>query len=643
MIFLIRLCLFASYILISLYAFFGIEHADHWSTIDAINSGHPFCLMDYTSGYLEYVPYSNYLGDHGFELILSALSKLPALSDYQFTGHEVPVISFCILALFNACFLFLPLPNILLICTQIAYIALIFLTDSSMFTGYSNYRGIDWVAPFMSSLFIVSLILDWNAQETKRKYSYIILGSFVGFFALFRQTISFIFQLGLLSIFVGSLFFITKNWKKSFPAFVICKISWAVLGCILFNGLLSFAHSAKHGDGQALYPSLGYVANPYNISWEDENAYVNHILVYDSRELPSHPWAKRMGQLFWDIVKKDPALFFKNIFAKAKKLNEYLLLSKLTDSNQRDICAVTPNQIHKFAYIFSLICIFALCIAMFYRKQQQLQLLFLFFCILGLLFASAAPAILVFPGYYASFLGFLFCMTFIFAPFIFTLLKESKELSCDGAVKKRMGISILALLTMVTGFTLFQAKKNRSEAQTLLSDSDPMQRIKKMGYKYGYLFNRLEKEEQEKILSKLGTSLSDGIFSPKFLFIQEKEDREYCEAHIIAYLSHEWTPPIPKADQGPSATYISLAKGNQNFTNTSFEYKPQSSVFNRITDQSWNGKYIFLTLPVSKEFIENPEKITVSAWEMLHGAEPESIVYKEIGSSPMDQPVESSN
>lgn len=614
--------------------FTKILHSDCYSTtVEAINDGYPFHRVNYESGYLEYIPYYKVLGDHGFGFLLSGISKgfslVPGLNKYEFSGHEVPIISFFVLLILDICLLSLPLPNILLFFSQIAFILSIYFIDGSLFSGYSGYRAIDGIAPLLISLTVALLILD-SPQET-RKRPYIVLGLMAGFLSLFRQTIPFIFQFSLIGILLSSSIFLTKNWKES-PAWqIVRKVGWTFLSFIFVNCMISllctviykcpftFTPPIKHGSGQPLYCSLGYVDNPYNIAWEDDNSTVNHILVYDSAELPPHTWAENLGKIYWQVVKEDPLLFFRNIVAKALKLNEYLLTSKVLPDNTMDICSVSPRKTHLVLYLITIFYIFFLAFTVFIRKANSSQVTFLFLATLVLSITSAAAPILIFPGFYASFLGFLISSACVLLPLFYVLISKKESLILASGVRKRILYSALSLTLLACSFVFIQNQKNRIRASALLADEAPIEKIKSMGYRYGYLFNRLNREEQEQILSKLDCNFnsSSQLFSPKFLSIQEVEGRGYCEAHLIVFLSSAWSAPIPRADQGPVGSYILLSKGNRNFENASFNYFPKSCVFNRLTDAAWNGKYTFLTLPVSKEFLESAETTCISAWEML--------------------------
>lgn len=600
------------------------------AAVESINKGYPFHHLDLSG---KPIPYHKQLIDSGMRFALSSVASLfslwPYLKDYHFKESDIRYISAFIFVLINLGLISIRLPNLFLILSQLSIWLAIFYIDHSLFWGDSNLRGIDGLAPVILAIFTAFLIFD--DPRSKQVGACILFGLICGTLPLFRQTASFIFQSSFLMICISALL-VGRSKMIGKLALTTASFLFVRLGIILICSLVflhkgSLEPTIQHGSGQPLFCGLGFTENPYNIAWEDDNANVNHMLIYDRVEEQNTRWADDLGKIFKDIVIQDPLLVLKNSFKKCVALNSYIFSAKLNSENDCDIVAVSPKKMHLIVYVVSMLSVLGMLLYLFSRKTLKKNSVFVFLAMIAILIASSAGPLLVFPGYYASFIGLLYSLVFLLIP-LFIVLEcgiYPSELIDVEIIRNRAMISGLIISMAIGSYVLYRSIKNNRESHSLLSDSNPIQKIENMGYKYGYLFNRLTKVNQEKIIASIlrnGTGVwrfakGSDLFSPVCVIFNHPTGKKFAEAHLIAYLSDRRIPPLPKADQGPGNSYILLSKGDREFISYQFVYDASSCVYNRITDGNWNGKYTFISFPVTDAFIQDLRGLSVSAWNMI--------------------------
>lgn len=628
--------------------------------IKSINSGKPFYLEGQTideKGLIKsiYVPYYKAYGDYGLPLTVSLIAKtfsyIPFLKDHFFNGRDIIIVYFVLFLLSSIVFLLPKLPLFLTLGSQVALLFSI----TQINWGFPEARSFSGMAVVTCAVLLAALIF---ANENKKlKLTFISLGLMAGWLQLWRQTNSSIFLVTFFFIFIAIFIPIVINFiqvKQSknkfifkmpntfkafsycFITFILIKLFVVLLYSTIYNHKLSFTTFPKHGSGLPLYLSLGYSKNPYNIAWEDDVGTINYRVIYDKDISYDEKFQNDLNKEFRRIVLEDPFLFFQNIFHKSKQLHSYLMKSELTLDNDLDITAVTPKKFHRILYILSSILLSFYIIWFFTNKKVSWEHLTLFIGGLGILLASLAEPLVVFPGYYASTLGLFLAIIFILLPcFLSIQRKNEKEQTIFytniGSTSINMYIMMICLSTASIPiiYSIIRVAINNYNAKQLVSDNNPIETIHKLNYQYGYLFNRLSLNEQTKIIDKLKNikghqnvlcqndyADKESLFSPVCTIIFQPEGKQYTTAHLITYLSKDRNIPFPKSDQGPANSFISISKGTCDLSK-GFLYDHDKCLYQRIPDANWDNKYHFITVTASKKFTENLTKINISPWNMV--------------------------
>lgn len=567
-------------------------------------------------------------------------------ADYLMTEQTGYYVLYLVILLNALLFL---MPNIPLFVSLSSVISLyVVLTKTSschLMTTMSGQECLTWTVSWMSllcSMFLLSVF-----KRSLFNYIYLFfLSLLIGFLPLLRQEcegIPYLMSIAVLFIvliIIGVTYF--SRIESSDRQTYIKKAAGVALAFLILLVVLiaekeifrySYAElydldystmaAPEHGRGTSLYMGLGYVANPYNIVWEDYVGSLHNALYKPEIICNNNLFDDPICQKFWSdqwlkIVMEDPGLLIRNAVAKAGYLHIFLLKQKIDETNRKNFGVGTgASFLFKIIYIYFWIflCIF-LAVVFYFKKEVDYLILFGGFT--GVALGSIIGALTAYPAYPAGAYGVIISSFFVITPGLWLFPMEGPNGAPDsergrGLYDRTRRLLLTLFAVAVLGILLFvfiqDFRMNRAVSK--ITKGDPFAAISQKEYKYAHLFNRLPVDEQIKVIQRLTTAQNENvvvgkdfesgdahIFNPAMLIFSG------AQMHLIAYLGEGFEKPFIEIDQGHASSIVSINSAPQGH-NLQFAHT-------FINDLEWRGRYKMFSFPLYP-VLKNEKYIRVSA------------------------------
>jgi hypothetical protein len=358
---------------------------------------------------------------------------------------------------------------------------------------------------------------------------------------------------------------------------------------------------AMHGEGHSLYLSLGYVSNPYNISWRDNVASIHSELINPDTRIDSPNYHQVLRDEWLRIVWENPWIPLENVVAKASALQTQLL------------------SLPVVSVLFSLLPIVSVAMVVIILVRPQPSGILILIGYLALLGVSLSVPLLIFPIYNQAFQGLLLCLLVIVPAVTQAAIGHSKSRHTPlppGVYKKlRNIISILVIGTVILvlglgiGFVAIQRNARQIRVADALS-ADPFEMIQQLGFRYDNLFNSLDKADQQVVVSRLQEVSDSRVWSAEY---QVREITDYFRPELLVFSDRQvhvlvWLgasgPDFEFTDQGSASSFLRVCADCEKLpsflANNPYRLTEDQIAkdIQAINDTDWYGHYRMMSFPL---------------------------------------------
>lgn len=264
----------------------------------------------------------------------------------------------------------------------------------------------------------------------------------------------------------------------------LCSLAWGIP--------YSETRVALHGAGHSLYMSLGYVANPYNISWRD-NVGVVHARLIDP--------TVRIDGAYMEVLRGEAI----RIALESPWLVRDNLVGKLTDLRNRLVLPITSRLLWLVPIMLGLGLVMGFL-------RGNLSMVIATVVSAALVAATLASPLVIHPDYVLGLEGGVL-VAVVLLPFALVTLATWQDrlqgmlpprIATACVVWSAMVAAVALLVSVAGGFGWYRARA--SEYNTQLASArqgDPLAEIEAQGYKFDHVFNDLPNEAQERLIERL--------------------------------------------------------------------------------------------------------------------------------------------
>lgn len=361
--------------------------------------------------------------------------------------------------------------------------------------------------------------------------------------------------------------------------------------------------TAVHGAGHSLYLSLGYVPNPYAISWRDNVAMSHSRLIDPTVRLEDSRYQSVLRNEALRIMVESPWLVWTNVIKKTQNTSRWLR---------------TSAGVRRAGYVAAFATAFSLAVLLWWRRPR---LLALWGGLLGVGAGASAPALMIHPVYSFGILAFVMLVAFVAPPAVlFALRSETAPGAAHAAPdlvdhSKRvtawaivlLGIAALAIGASAWGWHAIRASRYADERAAVARSQDPLADLERDGYRYARYFNDLPANEQERLIAAMSatndprvavpvTPATVNAFRPALVVYTSRQ------LHVIAWLGKE----REVAKLSPESTHVFVGYcaacehipeqlPNDPYSLTDAHIRLDAA---GIHNRSWNDGYQLLSIPV---------------------------------------------
>jgi len=673
-----------------------------------INAGHPFYIYAGDVNDLQQpgktdpaklMPYFKVLfNDGGILLSMSGLrlglDALGSLEGYQFNDYQFPFFAYVAMLVFGASLMLVTLPLAVAI---LAYIPLLQVT-----LDYSDKLGSDarTVEAFgLAILGVYALVLVFSRWRRGTVIFIVTTTLFVAWLNLIRQGL--IDQKLLLDALLIAFFVVSALVRRlrrsgyhkkpaalearkalaialSFPVAFAYTVALSLFLSKYYGLPYSSNYIPSHGSGHPLYLSTGYVANPFNIAWDDDIFQVNYITISDRFFRWSYPeWSEvsqpALRNEYKRVVAEDPMLFVRNVVEKTKLTHRYLTDPSIPGILPFDLIYV-PAESQRFMYRAAMLGLVLLAGVAFLPSCRWLWNAI--FPMLALVAVSLVPPLVVSPGYLLGFLGAMSSICFAwFGACAAGLVFGGRLRLANGRAAGRSAVLVGAGVTLVLLlfglYVGFREVYNARQDARLLAEN-PYDVMREKGYRFAEGFNRLKLADQQRAIRRLLTIRPEGanveVFcradpeihgqlgpaSPELhtsicaFILDEPWRRNFRVAMVLNYFSDKWHEVLPRRDQGPVGSNVTLGSvescPEQPRRAAKYWWDPPTQlvakcVYIRFANGNWQGKFYMNLLPVGKGFTNGADTLTASTHEIVGPPTNSELFYveREVGSTRLER------
>ena len=598
----------------------------------AANDNHP--LMAYTTdeppGLIRLNEFSGGHYESGLAFLVSinaAFGRKILGNSYLVDDKTVYRIIYVFCAITAIVFL-LPKVPLLLSLSGVAALATSITILPSTYNGFGIYL---WGALY--TVILIGMLLTTLVLDTKSSFLYIFavaLGLLASIAQFIRNEATIMAYLSCLIFFViawsiaFAMRFVTpdyKLWARTTLSFtrritmsLFLFVSIIFISPYLVRAIFSLTFQepyadtrvAMHGSGHSLYMSLGYLSNPYNISWRDNVAIIQSQLIAPGTRFDSSDYQRVLREEWLRIVLTSPGLEIENIFAKAKVL--YTILK------------TTPIVSHLLVLFPLMLILYA--IALIIRPTPDM----LFICLgfWGIVVVTSLSPLIIFPFYNQGFVGtLLISVTIIPTALGIMFFKDTPWGAIPAVQLKRVvvGLTSGAILLIAGGgislavFNQFQKAQYRLALNKLMA-GDQFAQVQEMGYRYAHLFNGLALDQQAAVIAQL-----QNVKHSRVATVTSKIQGETSylrpvlvifsngQMHVIVWLGRPG-PDLPYKDQGTASAFLRICAVCSDFPHflANNPYHLTENDIARdvlgINDLDWQDRYRMFSFAVNHDVLQ---------------------------------------
>ena len=620
--------------------------------------------------------------DAGVLLSMSALrvlfDKVGLSKRYSLNNHQLPFFAYLAVLAFGATLVFVRLPAAIAV---LAYVPLIRVTVDVSGSLAADTRGVEALALAIFGVYALAIVFGrWRRGMAL----FIVLTTlFVAWLDLTRQGL--ITELLLLDAVVMAWFAASalasrlrrRRKQAALYARKTLAIALSIPSAFAFTVVVAAFLSAwyrlpfsldyvpTHGSGHPLYLSTGYAHNPFNTAWDDDVFQVNYMTFSDRFFVWVYPdWMKTIQPAliaeYRRHVVEDPMVLVRNVVEKARLVNRYMTDAGVAGVFPYDVIyPLEPWQRVMYrATIWGLVFLAAIGSSARFRWLWGALL-----AMLALLGISLVPSLVVSPGYLLGFLGAMYAVWFAwFGACAAGLLFGRRLRAASGASATRAGklaASAIVLAGVGAGVhigvrTLYNA---RQDGRLLVEN--PYDVMREKGYRFAEGFNRLSLAQQKRVIRRLLTMSPGatrvetfcrsnreiyeqlGPASPELqtsicaFVLDEPWRQNFRVALVLDYFSDRWHEALPRRDQGPVGSNVTLGSiepcPERPRVAAKYWWVPAAQVrgrcvYTRFANPNWQGKFYINLLPVPKAFTDGADALIASTQEIV-GPPPNSELF----------------
>jgi hypothetical protein len=601
---------------------------------------------------------------------------LGVLKDYELNDYQLPFFAYVAMLVFAASLMFVTLPLAVAI---LAYIPLLKVT-----LDFSDSLGPDprTVEAFgLAILGVYTLVVVFSRWGRGTVLFIVTTTLFIAWLNLSRQGL--ISQKLLLDALLIAYFAVVAlSWRlkrsgyRERPAAIAARKALAIsvsfpvafaytLALSLFMsryyGLpYSSDYIPNHGSGHSLYISLGYAANPFNSGWDDDIFHVNYMTFSDRHTTLVHPEWRRiidpgLRAEYMRAVAEDPMVFVRNVIEKTRLAHRYLTDDGIPKIFPYDVIH-RFTEFHRSSYrgaMLGLLLLMGIALLPPWRWLWGAIV-----PMVGVLTVSLLPPIIVSPGYLLGFMGAIYsvCFAWFGACAAGLLFGGRMRLAARRAASRSAAFvaAAVALALFALGlYVEFRELYNARQDARLLTEN-PYDVMREKGYRFAEGFNRLPFADQKRVIKRLLTLRPDGTEievycradrelyaqlspdSPELqasicaFILDEPWRRNFRVAMVLNYFSDKWHEVLPRRDQGPVGSNVTLGSvepcPEQPRRTTKYwwdrsRHHLEKCVYNRFANANWQGKFYLNLLPVGKGFTDGAHGLVASMEEIVASPE----------------------
>jgi hypothetical protein len=363
---------------------------------------------------------------------------------------------------------------------------------------------------------------------------------------------------------------------------------------------------AVHGAGHPVYLGLGYVDNPYNISWRDQVGRIHELLIRPDIPIENHAYQDVLRNEWLRVVLESPWILFENMWAKFETVINTLIADQLG-----------------WVLIAFLLTIIAGFLGVALLRSPGL-----FVSIIGyaaVMVGTAVPPLLIFPDYVGGFRGALAGSICLGSGSLLVAARPHGKamLSLPASLRHRaITRSALAMIAaglflslLVIGWMQVRSNLRPAELRSFL-EREPRGELADLGYRFGQRFNQLAMADQQRVIEELKTSGDQLTFAnpsattpPTTYFEPVLALSAGHELHVVVWLG-PGVPALGYKDQGNATRFIRYCTGCEmlpdTFSNDVFNLRDDrtSKDITGIHDAAWWGNYRWISFPI--ETVSSP-------------------------------------
>lgn len=394
--------------------------------------------------------------------------------------------------------------------------------------------------------------------------------------------------------------------RLALTGLILAGITWA--GPQVVRGMYAAAWGtpysetrvALHGDGHSLYLSLGWIPNPYNISWRDNVGLIHSKLVSPSTRLDGD-YIDVLRREWLRIVLESPWLPVENVVAKL------------------DPFWVTASRLPLSSRLIPLVPVVLLGVLLLGLARRMSSVLLIFPAFGAITAVTLAPPLLIHPLYVLGFEGAALVTVVILPAAACTMLvrradgAETMERRAITRVAGWMLVGAVVLagvgLTISLAWGVYRAAAERQELAQAMS-ATPLEQIDAQGYRYARLFNELSLDDQMVIVTRL-----QGLTDRRVAVAVDAESavtsyfrpvvamRDHEQLHVIAWFGQD-IPRSGLGGMGAATTFLRMCAAcaalPSTYDNDLYRWREDlvDRTIQAVHDLSWENRYRMMSFPL---------------------------------------------
>jgi len=636
--------------------------------------------------------------DVGMLLSLSAMraafDALGILKGYELNNDQLPFFAYLAMLVFGATLVLVTVPFAVAV---LAYIPLVIVTVDVSGHLSADPRVVEAIA--FAILGVYALVLVFGEWRRGTAIFIVTTTLFVAWLNLTRQglvTQKLLLDAAFIVWFAASAVArrLERSGSRAAAAASDARKAFALAlslpAALLFTAIVAASLSAyyrlpfstdyipNHGSGQPLYLSTGYAPNPFNVAWDDDVYQVNYMTFSDRFFSMAYPgWRKTiqpaLASEYRRHIAEDPMVLARNVVAKIGLAHRYLTDPGVSDVFPYDV--MYPVRLaQRVMYRVTLAGVVMLAVVGAFSRFRWVWGVLL--PVLALIVVSLLPPLVVSPGYLVGFLGAMYavCVAWFGACAAGLIFGGRLRPATHREATRAAALAAAAVVVAAMGcgiYVGFRTLYNARQDGRLLAEN-PYDVMREKGYRFAESFNRLSLAQQTRAIRRLLTSSPGGTNVEVFcrrdreiyarlgpaapelqtsicaFVLDEPWRRNFRVAMVLDYFSDRWREVLPRRDQGPVGSDITLgsveACPERPRRAAKYWWDPAAQlrgrcVYTRLANPNWQGKFYINLLPVPRAFTAGADTLFASTQEIVGPQENSELFYAErdVGSTRLER------